>query len=192
MTNDELKTALMAIGISQVALARLVNVTPRAVSLWMTGDRTIPGPAEAYLRLLQSLPASRLQVELSRLKDRKTEMREGIYAVDYQSVVGNTLGTGNGVLILENGRTYGADPWGGRYDGEYLYNERTGCADLALKLTFAPNSPAVFGVSHPYEWSIDVTTSLNPKMDSGRLNIVTPIGPRIDVEYRYMRALPDV
>lgn len=114
-------------------------------------------------------------------------MREGMYAVEYQSIAGS----GAGVLILENGRAYGADPWGGKYDGEYTYNETARLADLKLKLTFAPNAPAVFGVSHPYEWAIDVTTRLDPHKDQGHLRIATPIGPHIEVGYRYLRSMPE-
>ena len=113
-------------------------------------------------------------------------MREGMYGVEFQSVAG----TGVGVLILENGRAYGADGGGGKYDGDYVYNEATGLADLKLKLTFAPNTPAVFGISHPYEWAIDVTAKLDPRQERGRLRLATPIGPAVDVGYRYLRALP--
>ena len=187
MTSDELRTILDEITISQAEFARLINVTPRAVSLWMVGDRAISGAAEAYARLLHSLSPSLRQIELARLKERKTAMREGMYGVHYTS----GAGVGAGVLIMENGRAYGADPWGGKYDGDYVYNELTGLADLRLKLTFAPNAPAVFGVSHPYEWAIDVTTSLDPRQDSGRLRIATPVGPAIDVGYKYMRGLPE-
>lgn len=188
MTEAELAAILEVVGISQADFARLVSVTPRAVSLWMAGERAIPGPAAAYARLLQFLPPSLRQVELSRLKERKVAMREGMYGIQYRSVAG----AGAGVLVLESGRVYGADPWGGKYDGEYVYDEATGMADLRLKLTFAPNAPAVFGVSHPYEWSIDVTTQLDPRKDDGQLRIATPIGPSIDVGYRYLRPMPEV
>ena len=187
MTGADLLSKLQELGISQADFARLTDVTPRAISMWIAGDRAIPGPVRAYLNLLQSLPANLRQVELSRLKERKDRMREGMYAVEYQSVAGN----GVGVLVLENGHAYGADPWGGKYDGGYVYNERSGLADLSLKLTFAPNAPAVFGVSHPYEWSVDVTTQLDPSKDRGHLRIATPIGPQIDVEYHYLRAMPE-
>jgi transcriptional regulator with XRE-family HTH domain len=187
MTSTELKTILGALDLNQIDFARLIGVTPRAVSLWMTGDRSVSGPAVAYARLLNSLPASLRQVELARLKERKTAMRDGLYALEFKSVDG----AGTGILILENGRAYGADPWGCKYDGDFTADEATGVADLRLKLTFAPNAPAVFGVSHPYEWSIDVTAKLDTRRDTGRLRVNTPIGEPIDVKYQFMRALPD-
>ncbi len=112
-------------------------------------------------------------------------MREGIYAIDYQS----NGGQGSGMMVMENGRVYGADPFGGKYDGDYTYESATGLAELRLKITFAPNAPAVFGVSHPFEWSIDVTTSIDPRLAAGRTKISTPFAP-IDAQYRFLRPLP--
>ena len=114
-------------------------------------------------------------------------MRDGMYGIEYASITGS----GAGVMILDNGRVFGADPWGGKYDGEYVIDEKTGMADLNLKLTFAPNAPAVFGISHPYEWAIDVRTKLDPRADSGRLTIQTPVGPHIDATYKFLRPLPE-
>jgi hypothetical protein len=111
-----------------------------------------------------------------------------MYGVEYTSVAG----AGIGVVVLDSGRVLGADSFGGKYDGDYIYNEKTGMAELRLKLTFAPNAPAVFGISHPYEWSIDVTAELDPRVDSGTTRIATPVWPHIDGRYRYMRALPEV
>jgi predicted transcriptional regulator len=67
MLGVDLKTILNEVGLSQTDFARLVGVTPRAVTLWMVGDRNIPGPVEAYARLLHSVPLSVRQVELQRL-----------------------------------------------------------------------------------------------------------------------------
>lgn len=114
-------------------------------------------------------------------------MRDGMYGVEYASV----SGAGLGVVVLDSGRVFGADPFGGKYDGDYTYNEKTGMAELRIKLTFAPNAPAVFGISHPYEWAIDVTAELDPRVDHGTTRITTPVGPSIDAKYRYLRALPE-
>ncbi len=67
----------------------------------------------------------------------------------------------------------------------------TGLADLSLKLTFAPNAPAVFGVSHPYEWSIDAHGAFDARQETGTLRLQTPIGRAIEVNCKYMRSLPD-
>ena len=49
-------------------------------------------------------------------------MRDGMYGVEYTSVAG----AGLGVVILDSGRVFGADPFGGKYDGDYTYNEEDG------------------------------------------------------------------
>lgn len=187
MLVSDLRDILEDVGLSQSAFARLIGVTPRAVTLWMSGERAIPGPAEAYARLLSLLPANLRQIELARLDDRRSDMRDGMYGVQYGSVAG----AGLGVIILDTGRVYGADAGGCKYDGAYIYNEKTGLADLDLKLTFAPNAQAVFGIRNPYEWSINVKASLDPRVDVGNLQIKTEIGPSIQARYEYLRPLPD-
>ena len=53
-----------------------------------------------------------------------------------------------GFLVLEDGRVFGADPFGAKYDGDYSYDEAARLAELHLKVTFAPNAMSVFGISH--------------------------------------------
>jgi hypothetical protein len=187
MLSANLKAIIDALGLSQADFARLIGVTPRAVTLWMVGDRAIPGPVEAYATLLASVPLSVRQIELARLNQRRSGMRDGMYGVEYFSSRSGGLCT----LIMDSGRVFGADPLGGRYDGEYIYDESTGLVELNIKVTFPPNIQSVFGISHPYEWSLDLTTNLNPRLDSGQVRIVTPVGPLLEARYRYLRSLPD-
>jgi hypothetical protein len=187
MTSDELKTILGGIEISQADFARLINVTPRAVALWMAEERTIPGPVEGYLRLLRLLPPNLRQVELSRLRQKGTNMRDGMYGISFQG----QQGAGMGVMIFENGRVYGTDTEGVRYDGEYLYNEVSGIADVQVKITFPANVKAVFGISNPYEWAFDVTTSFNPQQKSGPVTVKTSLGKPINAQFVFLRSLPD-
>lgn len=114
-------------------------------------------------------------------------MKDGMYGIEYQSVGG----IGNGVLVLDNGCVFGADLWGGKYDGEYVYNDASKQADLKLKITMAPNARSVLGIQQPYEWSIDVTTSLDPNRESGQLLVATALGPKISARYKFLRTLPD-
>jgi hypothetical protein len=187
MLSRDLKLALSELSISQVELARLVGLTPRAVAMWMAGDREVPGAVEAYVRLLGSLTAAQRQMELARAKDGRSTMRDGMYGVEY----GTSLGSGIACLVLDTGRVYGADVLGGKYDGEYVYDEISGLADLSLKVTMPPNVPSVLGIRNPYEWSIDVRTKLNPKLDRGSLQVATSVGRPIAATYRYLRSLPD-
>jgi DNA-binding transcriptional regulator YiaG len=57
----ELRAALEALGLSQAEFAGLLGVTPRAVALWLAGERLVPGPVVAYLRIVKKLsPARRI------------------------------------------------------------------------------------------------------------------------------------
>ncbi len=187
MGSLELKTILLELGITQADFARLLGITARAVTLWMADERAIPGPVESYVRLLRLLPLNLRQIELSRLNKRGTEMRDGMYGITFQG----QRGTGMGVLVFDSGRVYGTDTEGVRYDGEYVFDEKTKLADVKVKVTFPPNVQAVFGISNPYEWSFDITTQVDPKRSSGPLAVKTSIGQAINAQFVYLRSLPD-
>lgn len=186
MRSDELREHLVALGVSQADFARLLDVTPRGVALWLGGDRSIPGPVEAYVRLLRSLPMNLRQVELGRLRERKSVMRNGMYGITFQSA--NDYGAG--LLTFEDGLVYGVDSAGVKYDGDYEIDPGTHLAKLNLKVTFPPNTQSVFGVSNPYEWSIDVTTTLDPSKDQGNCLVQSSVGIALNAQYRFMRSLP--
>ena len=187
MRASELKEILAEVGITQADFAQLIGITARAVSLWATEQRPIPGPTDAYLRVLRSLPANLRQVELNRLKQKGTNMRDGIYRISFQG----QQSQGTGMLIFDSGRIYGADEGGVKYDGEYIFNETSGQADVKIKVTFPPNVKSVFGVSNPYEWAFDVTTTLDPHCDSGSLAVKTSIGRPIKAHFAFLRSLPE-
>jgi len=185
--STDLKTALAEMGLTQSDFARLIDVTTRAVALWMAEERAIPGPAEAYIRLLRLLPPNLRQVELSRLIQKGTSMRDGMFGIAFQG----QQGSGMGVIVLDNGRVYGTDTEGVRYDGEYLFNESSGLADVKIKVTFPPYVQAVFGISNPYEWAFDVTTTFDPKQQSGPLAVKTSLGKQITAQFKFLRGLPE-
>jgi hypothetical protein len=187
MQATELKSLVVELGLTQADFARLVGVTSRAVTLWMTDERTIPGPVEAYLRVFMLLPANLRQIELNRLKQKGTAMRDGMYGISFQG----RDSAGMGVLVFENGRVYGSDVAGVRYDGGYIYHEAAKAADVRVKVTFPPNVESVFGVKNPYEWSFDVTTALNPHANSGPLALKTSLGQPINAQFVYLRPLPE-
>jgi hypothetical protein len=187
MSVEELKAILVELGITQADFARLVDVTPRAVALWMAAERSIPGPVEAYIRLLRLLPPNLRQIELNRLKQKGSNMRDGMFGISFQA----NMDAGLGVLIFDNGKVFGTDAAGVRYDGEYLFHETSSLADVKLKVTFPPNVRSVFGIANPYEWSFDVTTSFNPKQNSGPLAVKTSLGKAVNAQYVFLRTLPE-
>jgi DNA-binding transcriptional regulator YdaS (Cro superfamily) len=187
MTGAELKTALADLALAQADFARLIGVTPRAVNLWVSDGRAIPGPAEAYLRAFQLLPLNLRQIELGRLKVRGTGMRDGMFGITFHGQQGGGLG----VLVFDSGRVFGTDTEGARYDGEYVFHEATDSADVVVKVTFPANVLTVFGISNPYEWAIDVSTSFNPKQNAGPLDVKTSLGHPIGAQFKFLRPLPD-
>jgi hypothetical protein len=187
MTGTELRAVLAEMGVGQSDFARLVGVTPRAVNLWATDGRAIPGPTEAYLRLFQLLPTNLRQIEIGRLKDRGTGMRDGMFGITFRG----QQGAGLGVLVFDAGRVYGTDSEGARYDGEYVFHEDARCVDVVVKVTFPANVGSVFGISNPYEWAIDASASFNPKLDAGSFDVKTSLGHPIGAQFKYLRPLPD-
>jgi len=187
MNAVDLRAILEELEISQADFSRLIGVTPRAVALWVADERAIPGPVEGYLRLLRLLPPNLRQMELNRLKQKGTGMRDGMFGISFQG----QQGYGMGVIILDNGRVYGTDVGGVRYDGEYLFDEPSRLANVKVKITFPPNVQSVFGISNPYEWAFDLTTSFDPRQNSGPLSLKTSIGKSINAQFVFLRSLPE-
>lgn len=188
MDGSTLKQAIEATGITQADLARLLGVTARAVNLWVMGDRPVPGPVESYVRLLQALTPNLRQAELSRLHEKESKMRNGMYVIFFKA--GTHPGqSGVGMLNFEDGVIYGVDEARVRYDGGYTINEN-GQAEVLLKVTYPANVVAIFGVSNPYEWSIEVQAIIDPNKDEGDTFARTSLGQVIPAHYAFMRPLP--
>lgn len=113
-------------------------------------------------------------------------MKNGMYGIWFQS--GQSQGTG--VLTFEDGIVYGIDVAGVRYDGDYVVDDINGLAMTRLKVTYPPNVQSVFGVTNPYEWSIDVLAAIDPRKDAGETVVRTSVGLELTAQYRYMRPLP--
>ena len=114
-------------------------------------------------------------------------MRDGMYSLEFRG----KQGAGIGGLVIDTGRVWGADAFGNSLDGEYIYNEDTKLANVRIKVTYRPNAPSIFGISHPYEWSIDVEGQFDPNRDAGNIRLSSTLGGAIDATYRYLRSLPD-
>jgi DNA-binding transcriptional regulator YiaG len=52
MTADEYRTAIEALGLSQIEAARLLGVDARTSRRWASGEREVPPPAVRFLRYL--------------------------------------------------------------------------------------------------------------------------------------------
>lgn len=186
MNQDSLRAFLADTGLAPLDFAKLVDVTPRAVAMWLSGERAIPGPAAAYARVFAGLPPGARYVELQRVNESEAKMRDGMYAVRYQGVEG----AGYATMILDNGKAYGADPLGGKYDGLYEYDAATGTAKVFLKVSMPPNVPSVIGPAQRFEWSVDIVGEIDPRLDRGYVEFATTLGPKIQAQYHFLRDLP--
>src|SRR5262249_37290464 len=113
--DSNLRSMLQELGISQVDFAKLIDVSPRAVTNWLNGERSLPGPVIAYANLLTSVPMAIRQSELARVQGRKAPMREGMYLINYgvKAAPQNAgINEGSATLAFEGGSVYGAE-WGG-------------------------------------------------------------------------------
>ena len=188
MNGSSLKTRIADLGLSQAEFASALDVTPRAISMWLSEERPVPGPVQAYLRLLQACPSSVQAFELNRFRKKGNAMKNGMYGIEFQAVDGD----GKAALVFKDGLIFGVDEGGASYDGSYVLNEATGMADLDIKVTMPPNVPSVLGIMNPYTWILDLKASLNPTQDRGGVSVQGPAGPLpINVQFAYLRGLPN-
>lgn len=191
MTPTELHAALAALGLRPRDLAGLVDVSDRAVSLWLAGGREIPGPLAAYVGLLLNLPTALRSQELARLKEKDTKaMVDGMYRVDLQGRTGDGLGC----IVAQRGRIFGSDGMV-EFDGEYEPTGVPGEADVRLTVTVPPGTPLIQGVGAGIGgMRYDVEKRIN--FASGQpFALATPLGApphnQVMVRLTKLRGLPE-
>src|SRR6266849_10696726 len=133
MTAADLRTVIETLQVSQNQLAELLGVKTRAIGMWLAGERDIPGPVEAYFRLLLSLPKAICAKELERSR-KEPEMLEGMYRLDFTGHAGR----GVAALVLRDGAVFGTDEAGVQYDGTYEPTGSPGEVSMSLVLTVPP------------------------------------------------------
>jgi transcriptional regulator with XRE-family HTH domain len=190
MTAAELRTAVGKLALSQAQLARLLDVTPRAMSTWLSGTRPVPGPVAAYLRLFANTPRAVQLAEVQRIDESESTMRDGVYSVSYFSSDTGQLLVGHGVVVFDSGKLYGGDTVGGRYDGDYEYYPASGKVAVRAALTFPANVPAVFGPALPYEWKVQAFATFDPLQDD-QVALTLVDGHTVTVSFTFIRELPD-
>ena len=96
-------------------------------------------------------------------------MKNGMYVIGFEGAIG--------ILTFEDGVVYGVDQAGVKFDGGYVV-EGSGMVRVTIKVTYPPYVSTIFGVTNPYEWSIDVAALLDPAQDFGETSVETSIGPK--------------
>ncbi len=190
MTAADLRIILAKLDLSQAQLARLLDVTPRAMTTWLSGMRPVPGPVAAYLRLFAATPAAVRLAEVQRINESESTMRDGVYSVSYFSSDTGQLLAGQGVVVFDSGKLYGGDTIGGRYDGDYEYHPASGQVAVRAALTFPAHIPAVFGPALPYEWKVQAFSTFDPTQ-SAPVTLSIADGHTVTVTFTFIRELPD-
>lgn len=191
MSHLSLKETLERLGLRQSELARLIEVSPRTVSLWATGEIAIPGPAAAYLRVLQLLPADVLARELRRIEGRSRMMDEGLYNVEYRSNACVDQERGSALAALRNGKILGSDRWGGVFMGSYEYDPVTERNSVHLRLSVPPEGRLVTGFSAgPEGATLDVVGSFERAAPITKAQALVA-GEPVEVTMTYLGPLPN-
>lgn len=182
MNGSELRIALSTLVVSQTELAALLGVSVRTVGTWVALDAPVPGPVEAYLNLLLSLPRPLQLLELRRVREGSKMEASGLYGIEFTGMAG----FGSGVVVAMNGRMFGSDG-GVSYDGTYV--QRGDQLDLSLILTVPPGVTLVTGMpsrSEPYQFPINTT------IIAGRTTAITVDAPmgKVRATVKYLRPIP--
>jgi len=175
---------LANLGASKGEFAALIGVTTRAINLWASGEREIPGPCAAYLRLLESLPMALRVQELARVRQEQQMKYDGMYAVRFAGRDGD----GICALVLMDGCVFGHDG-GVHYDGTYQPNQLDPTRmDLDLRLTVPAGVVLVQGVPvQPADYWFPLKVSV-PARGEVNQNISTPYGP-VQCSIKYLRSI---
>ena len=113
-------------------------------------------------------------------------MKDGMYSINFSAQAGH----GFGVLVFEGGRVYGSDAGKAKYDGRYVANPKTGMVDVNIRVEMPANQPSVLGIVQPFDWMLDVSTSINPALDRGDIAVNSNLGRPLRASYDFLRALP--
>ena len=189
-TQPSLKEALKRIGLKQIELAQLIDVSPRTVSLWATGDAPLPGPVSGYLRLLAKLSSKDRRAELSRIKGRRKMFDEGLYALRYIHSNDNQRETGGALAVLRSGKILGSDRWGGVFTGSYDFDAATETNTMHVRLSVPPNGELITGHEAGSEGTtIDIVGTFEraAPLSSSTVDVA---GQPVDVELTYLGPLP--
>ena len=182
MNGPDLRIALSQLVVSQTELAALLDVSVRTVGTWVASDAPIPGPVEAYVHLLTSLPRPLQLVELRRVREGPKMEGSGLYGIEYSGIAG----LGSAMIVAMNGRLFGSDG-GASYDGAYV--QRGDQLELSIVLTVPAGVPLVTGMpaqATPYSFAINTTIT------AGRTSTVmvdAPMG-KVQATVKYLRPIP--
>ncbi|MCB1504183.1 MAG: helix-turn-helix domain-containing protein [Hyphomicrobiaceae bacterium] len=193
MTNVNLRDALERLGLKQVELARLLDVSARTVSLWATGEGSLPGPVAAYLRVLGLLPADLLAAELRRVNGRSKMIDEGLYNVEYRSsfFCDESGACGSALAVLRNGKILGSDRWGGVFSGSYEFDPVKETNSVHLRLHVPPEGELVTGFAAGPKGAIIEIAGQFERAAPVSQTVADIAGEPVEVTMTFLGALPN-
>jgi transcriptional regulator with XRE-family HTH domain len=186
-----LKHILNTVGLKQTELARLLDVSPRTVSMWATGEVNLPGPVAAYLRLLVAAGPDNLAAELGRLQGRHKMFDEGIYSLSYAAAGEDFKTGGDGLAVLRSGRIVGSDRWGGMFEGSYRFDGTSQTNHFHLRMQVPADGELVTGFTGgPEGATLDIVAVLERASPMASATIEID-GRAVDLKLTYLGPLPN-
>lgn len=195
MLNLSLKDLLERLGLKQSEFARLIEMSPRTVSLWATGESPLPGPVAAYLRVLQLLPTETRAEEFRRVQGRSKMIDEGLYNVEYRSPeqfgLGPTAASGSALAVLRNGKILGSDRWGAVFMGSYEFDPVSETNAVHLRLHIPPEGELITGFAAGPEGAIIEVAGQFERAAPVSRTVADIAGQPLEVTMTYLGALPN-
>ncbi len=193
MLNTSFKETLEHLGLKQAEFARLIEMSPRSVSLWATGESPLPGPVAAYLRVLQLLPAEVRAQELRRVQGRSKMIDEGLYNVEYRFTGSHSVDAdvGSALAVLRNGKILGSDRWGAVFMGSYEFDPVNETNAVHLRLHVPPQGELVTGFAAGPEGAIIEVAGQFERAAPLTRTIADIAGQPLEVTMTYLGALPN-
>ncbi|MGD9785742.1 MAG: helix-turn-helix domain-containing protein [Hyphomicrobiaceae bacterium] len=186
-----LREVLHRLGLKQTEFARLLDVSPRTVSLWATGETVLPGPVHAYLRLLPKLTADVLAEELNSVKGRSKMLDEGLYNVEYWPNQAKQGESGSALAVLRNGKILGSDRFGGVFVGSYQFDAAKEVNAVHLRMHVPPEGVLVTGFAAGSDGAtVDIVGSFARAAPVTRARAEVA-GRAVEVQMTYLGPLPN-
>lgn len=191
MSASSLKATLERLGLRQTELAKLIDVSPRTVSLWATGGAPLPGPVEAYLRVIEMLTPQQRREELRRVQGREKMFDEGLYSLRYAGRDGELTSADDALAVLRNGKILGSDRYGGLFTGSYEFDPANETNNMHVRLQIPPDGVLVNGFdAGPEGATIDIVGAFERAAPVSTTTV--DIGGRpIDLHLTYLGAIPN-
>lgn len=186
MQAQALKALLERYRIGQVEFARMIGVSPRSVARWLAVDaEPIPGPVEAYLRLLEIAPQTLREREIAMSRIGSALFIDGMYRVTMTAA----QGFGTAVLVFDSGRVTGADEGGVLYDGYFEFHPTTSTTVAKIRVTVPPGTYLITGVTPPKGTAFDITVQIPAGAMPVAVQVQTPFGP-VNAKIDFVRGMP--